>query len=361
MSSPGKSSTPRSRRRGERVCITRSSADSSTRAGSTPRCAPTMPSSPVIPRPCSSTRPRRHGAPRCSARIVRPSPSTSVRCASREASHPADRAALLDEYTAELLVVNRSADALEASTDAVTSWRAAGDRQRLAVALCRRARVLERVPDPDAALAAVRSAFALLEGSGDTPALARAHATLVWLFQRREERQQCVDAARVGFPVAERVGDEEATLEIMMSLGATELCLEDMGGWTRLDDALRRARAAGLDEAASMAMTRMVAYRMGSKDPLAALPLAQDALEVAIEPRSRVVGAVLALGRRGLAHRRRPSRRSGRGGEVARGADRSFRPVPLATTRCARPCGHEARGAGGARDARRPRREGQAL
>jgi DNA-binding CsgD family transcriptional regulator len=195
---------------------------------------------------------------------------------------PAERAVLLDEYTAELLVVNRSADALEASTDAVASWRAAGDQQKLALALCRRARVLDRVPDPDAALAAVRSAFTLLEGSGDTPALARAHATVVWLFQRREERQQCVAAARAGFPVAERAGDEEATLEIMMSLGATELCLEDMGGWTRLDDALRRARAAGLGEAASMALNRMVAYRSGSKDPHAALPLARDALDVAM-------------------------------------------------------------------------------
>jgi DNA-binding CsgD family transcriptional regulator len=150
------------------------------------------------------------------------------------------------------------------------------------MSLCLRARVLDRVPDPDAALAAVRSALALLEGAGDTPALARAHATLVWLLQRREERAQCVAAAREGFPVAERVGDEEATLEIMMSLGATELCLDDMGGWARLDDALRRARAAGLDEAASMALTRMVAYRSGSKDPQAALPLAQDALEVAM-------------------------------------------------------------------------------
>ena len=195
---------------------------------------------------------------------------------------PADRAVLLDEYTAELLVVNRSADALEASTDALASWRTAGDRQRLAVALCRRARVLERVPDPDAALAAVRSAFTLLEGLGDTPALAHAHATLVWLFQMREERQQCVDAARAGFEVAERVGDEEATLEIMVSLGATELCLGELRGWSRLDTALRRARAAGLGESASLALNRMVAYRSGSKDPLAALPLAQDALEVAI-------------------------------------------------------------------------------
>ena len=79
------------------------------------------------------------------------------------------------------------------------------------------------------------------------------------------------------------------------------------------------------------------------------------------EPRSRVVGAVLALGRCGLPHRCRPSRRSGRGSEVARGADRSFGPVPLATTRRVRSCGDEAWRAGGARDARRPRREGQAL
>ncbi len=86
---------------------------------------------------------------------------------------PRERATLLDEYTAELLVVNRQGDALESSTDAVASWRASGDRQGLALALCERARVLEKVPDPDAALAAVRSAFMLLEGQEETPALAR--------------------------------------------------------------------------------------------------------------------------------------------------------------------------------------------
>ncbi|HTN78942.1 MAG TPA: AAA family ATPase [Acidimicrobiales bacterium] len=196
---------------------------------------------------------------------------------------PSQRATLLDEYTAELMVVNRGADALEASTDAVASWRAAGDVEGLAMSLCQRARVLDAVPDRDAALAAARSALALVEHGEETPALARAHATLVWMYQRREERRDCVQAALVGFPIAERVGDEPATLELMMSLGATELCLCDMGGWARLDDALRRARAAGLGEETSRALSRMVAYRSGSKDPLAALPLAQDALEVAID------------------------------------------------------------------------------
>ncbi len=276
---------------------------------------------------------------------------------------PAERATLLDEYTAELLVVNRSADALEASTDAVASWRAAGDRQGLAMALCRRARVLERVPDPDAALAAVRSAFALLEGSGDTPALACAHATLVWLYQMREERQQCVDAARVGFEVAERVGDEEATLEIMMSLGATELCLEEMGGWTRLDDA-PAARSRGWPRRGRQhgACRRMVAYRSGEQGP------AGRAAARARRARGRDRASVSSRGSGSSASSpptpsstpavstKRSKRRS-----RSRRKDRSFRPVP----RCNHsPCSLvRPRGAGsrGARDGRRPRREGQAL
>ena len=88
--------------------------------------------------------------------------------------------------------------------------------------------------------------------------------------------------ARVGFEVAERVGDEEATLELMMSLGATELCLcADERGWVRLDDALRRARAAGLGETASVCEPHG-RLPIGQQDPRVALPLAQDALEVAI-------------------------------------------------------------------------------
>ena len=70
-----------------RVCTTRSSAGSSPREASTPRCAPTMPSSPVIRQPCWSTRLVPPGAQRCWAPIARRSPSTSGRCDSPEASH----------------------------------------------------------------------------------------------------------------------------------------------------------------------------------------------------------------------------------------------------------------------------------
>ena len=195
----------------------------------------------------------------------------------------------------------------------------------------------------------MRSAFTLLEGSGDTPALARAHATVVWLFQRREERQQCVDAAQRGLPGGRarrgRGGHARDHDEPRRDRALPR-------GHGRLDPARRRVAArsaAGLGEAASMALNRMVAYRSGSKDPHAALPLAQDALDVAMNLGLESSERFLRLRRRGLPHRCRPSRRSGRGSEVARGADRSFRPVPLATARRARSCGDEARRAGGAR------------
>ncbi|HMK12970.1 MAG TPA: AAA family ATPase, partial [Acidimicrobiales bacterium] len=123
---------------------------------------------------------------------------------------PSHRATLLDEYTAELLVVNRFNDALEASTDAVTSWREADDRRGLGVSLSLRVQVLEAAPDPDAALASAESAIALLEGVGETPELAWAHAMLAWIYFRREERLKCVVAARRGLVLAERIGDESS-------------------------------------------------------------------------------------------------------------------------------------------------------
>ena len=193
----------------------------------------------------------------------------------------AERASLLDEYTHELIVVNRVADAVEASADALSSWRAAGDQAGLGSSLCQRAMVLEWASQPDAGLAAAKSAVALLEDGGDTPALAWAHATLAWTYMRREERSECIAAARAGLALAERVGHEETTIHLLTTLGRTELCMLEVGGWEKLDASLHRARARGLDQPAARALGAMVAYRCGSHDPEPALALAQTAIAFA--------------------------------------------------------------------------------
>ncbi len=180
---------------------------------------------------------------------------------------PAERAALLDEFTAELLVVNRFADALEVSADALSSWRAAGDTAGLGASLCHRVRVLEALSDPDAALAAAWTAVELLEQHGESSALAWAHATLAWVYLMREERNECIAAARVGLDMAERVGTEETTIHLLATLGRIQLCICDETGWDSLTASLRRARAAGFDEPAGRALSYMVAYHTNDHHP----------------------------------------------------------------------------------------------
>ena len=191
----------------------------------------------------------------------------------------ADRASLLDEYTDELLVVNRITDALEASTDALSSWRAAGDTAGMGASLCRRVRVLEALSDPDAALAAAWTAIELLEQHGESSALAWAHATLAWVYLMREERNECVAAAWVGLDMAEKVGTEETIIHLLASLGRIQLCICDESGWDSLNASLRRARAAGFDEPAGRALSYMVAYHTNDHHPALALTLAKDVLD----------------------------------------------------------------------------------
>ena len=83
-----------------------------------------------------------------------------------------DRAALLDAYAAELKVLDRPADALEASTDALSCWRTTGDRIRLGDSLRRRVEILRYADDPSAAAAAGAAAIETLEAAGETPELA---------------------------------------------------------------------------------------------------------------------------------------------------------------------------------------------
>ncbi len=103
----------------------------------------------------------------------------------------------------------------------------------------------------------------------------------VWTRSRREERRECIEAARCGLELAERVGDEATTIHLLTTLGTTELCMREIRGWERLEDSLRRSRAAGLDQPAARALGAMVSYRTGSHRPTEALSLAEEAITFA--------------------------------------------------------------------------------
>ncbi len=178
-------------------------------------------------------------------------------------------------------MVDRPADALEASTDALSCWREAGDRRGLGASLGNRVEVLRLANEGEAALAAGRAAISILEPEGESAELARAYAVLAQTHMVRSEHAECFNAARRGLQIAELYGDEEVHVHLLTTYGTTQLCVGDLSGVAALEDGLRRAQAAGLDDPAGRAWNNLIDHFVCFREPTVALAHARDALAFA--------------------------------------------------------------------------------
>ncbi|HTN79555.1 MAG TPA: AAA family ATPase, partial [Acidimicrobiales bacterium] len=191
---------------------------------------------------------------------------------------PAERAALLDGFAAELVVVDRSLDALEVSADALACWRESGDQIGFGSSLCARVEVLSHAVDGDAALTAALAAISVLEPLGDRPELARAYRAAAGMHLVLGHWEECLDLARRGTDVAEQAGDEETCVRLLICTGAARVSSGDEFGASDLQDARRRAEAAGLDRAVASAWHNLVDHYAADRDPVQALTYAEPAL-----------------------------------------------------------------------------------
>ena len=179
---------------------------------------------------------------------MRARPSTSGHCGSQVACRRPSERRCSTRTRGELIVVDRPADALEASTDALSCWREAGDRVGLGASLRNRVEVLRLANEGEAALAAGRAAIAILEPEGESVELARAYSVVAQMHMVRSEGPACFTAARRGLEIAEVFGDDEVQIHLLTTYGTQQLCVGDLAGFAALEDALRRAQAAGLDD-----------------------------------------------------------------------------------------------------------------
>jgi DNA-binding CsgD family transcriptional regulator/tetratricopeptide (TPR) repeat protein len=190
----------------------------------------------------------------------------------------AERAALLDHYAAELLVLDGALDALEVSADALSCWREAGNQRGLGTSLCNRSIVLSRVGDGEAALAAANAAIAVLEPLGESRDLARAFSAVARLHMLRGSWDECVRAGGLGLDLAEGAGDEETCIEILITMGSTRAAAGDPAGVAELQEARRRGDAAGLEEAVTRAWNNLIDYYVSHREPVPMLACAEPAL-----------------------------------------------------------------------------------
>ena len=132
---------------------------------------------------------------------------------------PADRAALLDAYASELLVVDRSLDALEVSADALACWRESGEIGGLGASLCKRVLVLSRAGDGGAARPR-RPPRSRSEPLGDCRELARADKAAAGLHLVQGSYEECLRLGGLGLELAEQEGDEETSVHLLITMGS---------------------------------------------------------------------------------------------------------------------------------------------
>jgi DNA-binding CsgD family transcriptional regulator len=171
-----------------------------------------------------------------------------------------EHAELLERYARECFLTDDIPHALDAQRMALDMWRRLGDRVREGACLTELSTLVWLTGSVAEAMAEAVAAAELLELAGPgTPELARAWAALA---QRQvvtggDDRIAIVSASRA-LELAERLGDERIAVHALTSAAVGRIFLGDAVGWTMLEEAVRRARAANLAEEAARALINLV-------------------------------------------------------------------------------------------------------
>jgi DNA-binding CsgD family transcriptional regulator/tetratricopeptide (TPR) repeat protein len=171
------------------------------------------------------------------------------------------RGELLEGEARELMLIDEIERALESQRAALECWRRLQDVRREGD--CLRALSLlmwfagEAQPSTDVALQAVELLSSI---SPPGPELARAYAAYAGRLMTGGgvDDNNAFAWARRALELAERLGEEQVAVHALTTIGVTEIYLGIESGWATLEDALRRAKAAELDEDIVRALINLI-------------------------------------------------------------------------------------------------------
>jgi DNA-binding CsgD family transcriptional regulator/tetratricopeptide (TPR) repeat protein len=176
---------------------------------------------------------------------------------------PGERAVLLQRCAIELYLINRDIPAIELQQRAVALARDAGDPSVLGVALRWLSRLMWFAGHGKEAAEAAVQAVAALEQLPPGAELARAYSNLAQLRMLSHDTDGAMAWGRRALELAERLEVIETVVHALNNLGTTEVFLgHDEIGWAMLEDALRRAVEAGLDDDVGRAYANLMAQSM---------------------------------------------------------------------------------------------------
>jgi DNA-binding CsgD family transcriptional regulator len=168
------------------------------------------------------------------------------------------RAGLLDSQAHEAYLTGDFAEAFEACSEALVSHRAAGAVRKEAASLRLHGRLLLQLGRDEDAIAAGKTAVALLETLPPDRDLAVAYANLAELAMTREDPGQASAWAQCALEVAHELDDSETASHADVYIGAIEAKRGDSAGSARLERTLEAAIDAGFEEVAAEAFNWLV-------------------------------------------------------------------------------------------------------
>jgi DNA-binding CsgD family transcriptional regulator len=172
----------------------------------------------------------------------------------------AERAELLTSAAREQYLINRPQDAVARQRDALALIETIDDPVRQGDGLRRLSRFLWFAGQGAEAEASAVQAVVLLEGLKPSPELARAYSNLSQLRMLAHDTETAITIGQRALELAEHLGVTEAAVHALTNIGSAEQFQgHEEAGRLKLEETLRRAKAAGLDDDAGRAYANLVA------------------------------------------------------------------------------------------------------
>ncbi len=161
----------------------------------------------------------------------------------------AERAELLTRAAREQYLINRPREAVVRQRDALALFEAIDDPLRQGDALRRLSRFYWFSGQGAEAEASAVQAVALLEEQAPSAELARAYSNLSQLRMLAHDTETAIAIGTQALELAEQFGVTEAAVHALTNIGSAERFQgHEEAGRAKLEEALRRATAAGLDD-----------------------------------------------------------------------------------------------------------------
>ena len=194
-----------------------------------------------------------------------------------------EQADLLQQLAHEYLHTNNADRAIPAQERATELYRRAGDSLNQADALRRLSRLFLCGGRGAEAEAPIRLAIALLEKLPESRELALAYSGLVMFYMNHDDADGTIRSARRALELADRVGDTEAQLHTLNSLGTIELLTGDPAGKAKLLRSLDLALEMGNDENVGRAYINLAGASVRTRNHDGLMELVSDGIDFCLE------------------------------------------------------------------------------